>query len=89
MVPWRKTIKHTFIRRFEILGLPLHLVNELTIHKIGSCIGEVVEVHHVRYNFESAEVSVILNDDRECQKSIRVKEGLNEYKVWIDEIQGI
>lgn len=58
VIPWNTKIEQVVIRRFEIVGIPLHLWNELTINKIGSCIGEVVEIHDLRYSFDLVEYTI-------------------------------
>lgn len=73
VIKWSKNIKQVVNKRFEIIGLPIHIMNEYTIRKIGSCIGEVTAIHNQKQYSDTAEVSINLNDKRECQKSINVK----------------
>lgn len=79
VIPWSKDIKQVIIKRFEIVGIPLQLWNDLTIHKIGSTLGEVKEIHDNSYTFDVAEVTVIVM----LQKSVKLKSKQNSYYVWV------
>lgn len=69
-----------------MLGIPLHLWNELTIYEIGSCIGKVKKIHN-KYSFDTAKVTIILDERRILQKLIKLKEGNQSYNIWIQEIK--
>lgn len=62
VVPWSRFMKQVITRRFEIIGIPLHLWNDLTLHSIGSCLREVVEIHNLKYSFDTTKVTIRLDD---------------------------
>lgn len=64
VIPWNKQIRQVINRRFEIVGLPIHIWNDLTIHKIGSCLDEVTKIHDQKHNFNNVELSLNLNHER-------------------------
>lgn len=41
LVPWSKDVKQVFTRRFEIIGIPIHLWSDETIKQIGGRVGKV------------------------------------------------
>lgn len=46
VIPRSRTIKLMITRIFEIIGIPLHIWNDLSIYRVGSCIGEVLKIHN-------------------------------------------
>lgn len=87
VVPWNKAIKQVIKKRFEIIGIPKHLWNDLIILKLASCLGEVVDIHLRKHSFSSNEVSFFINDNMELAKRVTLKEGSNTYNTWIQEIK--
>lgn len=85
-IPWNKSIKQVVIKRFEIIGIPIHLWNNLTIDKIGSCIVEIIEVHPRMHNLINAEVSIKVNEEMRLIRRVKVKEGGNTFNTWIQPI---
>lgn len=73
--------------RFEITRIPIHLWSDLTVTKIGQCLGEVIEIHDVKHSMDTAEVTIRLDERRIIQKSIILKEGQYIYFVWIHKIK--
>lgn len=87
VIPWSRDVRPASLTRFKIVGIPLHLWNDLTIEKIGSTIGEVKEIHTLKQCFYSAEVSIIFDDTRTLGKSLVLKEGNYKYQINIKEIK--
>lgn len=63
----------------------MHLWNDHTIHMIGSSIGNVKEIHSMKYSFEIAEMTIELGKRRAMQESLAIKEGEHKHNVWIHE----
>lgn len=76
VTPWNKDIKMIVKRRFEIVGLPIHLWSDENIMKIGACMGEVAEIHFTKQSFDVVELSIFINinDISYLQKVITLKE---------------
>lgn len=55
MTPWNKEILQGTKRRFEIIGIPLHLWIDEIIKKIGDTLGEVDEIHFSKQSFNAVE----------------------------------
>lgn len=87
VIPWNRSIKLVIHRRFKIIRIPLHLCNDLTIERIGSTLGEVVEIYNIRHTFDTAEVTVSLNESRIMHKSLKIIEGSQSFQVWIQEVK--
>lgn len=89
ITPWTKDIKQVIARRFEIVGIPLHPWNDLTIYKIGNTIGVVKEVHNMKYSYDydTAELITVSDDRRILQKSLRLNEDSHVYNIRIQEIK--
>lgn len=87
IIPWSREIKPVIIRSFEITGIPLHLWSDQTISKIGSTISEVKEIHNLKQRFDSAEVSISLDEKRILQKSLILKEAGHSFQVWIQQMK--
>lgn len=60
VIPWTKHYKVRFIRRFELLGVPLECWTDETIKKIGSVIGEVKDICYKHHNFSSVEIVILM-----------------------------
>lgn len=84
-MPWNRSLKQVLTRRLEIIGIPLHLWNEYTLHKVGSCFGELKEVHDINNSFDIAEVIVNLDDKRILQHSVLLREGDSKFNIWVQE----
>lgn len=76
-------------RRFELIGVPLQCLNDGTIKRIGSVLGDMVDICYKQHDFLSVEITVkmeLTNPNHNMLHFVNVQvDGMN-YRVIVKEV---
>lgn len=78
------------MRRFEMLGLPLHLWTDANIKKVASNLGVVEQIHYRRNDWSTIDVCVVVelnNPKHQFHNVIVVNDSQRNFSVMVKEVK--